>query len=71
MAYDEIETMFERLCPECGGTGVDWSTDDHIRPPCKACNGTAMVPTEIGRDLLRFLERFHKAKIEFDALRQR
>jgi hypothetical protein len=47
----EIKIEFERECGICYGRCAYMPGDK-----CERCNNTGRVPTELGRDLLEFLE---------------
>jgi DnaJ-class molecular chaperone len=47
----EIKIEFEHECYICGGRST-WTRSE----PCQTCNSTGRVPTELGRNLLEFLE---------------
>lgn len=50
----EIDIKFERECSKCYGNGYLLSAED--RKPCERCRGTGRAATELGSDLLEFLE---------------
>jgi DnaJ-class molecular chaperone len=47
----EVEIKFERECGICFGRSARTKGDI-----CTNCNSTGRVPTQLGRDLLEFLE---------------
>lgn len=47
----EVKIEFERGCYTCYGRSA-WMPSE----PCATCRNTGRVPTELGRDLLEFLE---------------
>lgn len=47
----EITIEFEQECHTCYGRSA-WMPSE----PCATCRSTGKVPTELGRDLLEFLE---------------
>lgn len=47
----EVNIEFEQQCRTCYGRST-WMTSE----PCASCRSTGRVPTELGRDLLEFLE---------------
>ena len=51
-------------CPDCYGSGqARWSDGD--RPEyCSLCKGTGKELTDVGRELVRFLEEHYGLKID-------
>lgn len=47
----EVKIEFERECYTCLGRSA-WMPSE----PCETCNSTGRIATELGRDLLEFLE---------------
>lgn len=52
----EVRIEFERECSRCYGNGYLLSVKGADRPPCDRCNGSGRVATELGNELLEFLE---------------
>lgn len=50
--------VLEETCPACQGN-VIWQEDGQ----CSTCHNTGRVPTELGRELLAFVERHHTRKL--------
>lgn len=48
----EVKIEFEQECYACMGRSA-WMPDR----PCDRCQSTGLTPTELGRELLGFLER--------------
>lgn len=58
-----IELRFETTCDECLGTGRDRDAGNWCDAgPCEECKGVGMLPTEEGRELITFLERWYGLK---------
>lgn len=51
----EVKIEFERECGKCYGNGYLLSSKE-AKLACERCNGSGRAATELGRDLLEFLE---------------
>lgn len=51
----DINIEFERECSKCYGHGYLLSATED-RKPCERCRSTGRIPTELGVELLEFLE---------------
>lgn len=51
----EVNIEFERECYKCYGNGYLLSSKGE-KKPCERCCGSGRAPTELGRELLEFLE---------------
>lgn len=52
----EINIEFECECFKCYGNGYLLSNKGTDAPACERCNGSGRAATELGRELLEFLE---------------
>lgn len=52
----EVKIEFERECSRCYSNGYLLSVKGTDRPLCDRCNGLGRVATELGNELLEFLE---------------
>lgn len=51
----KLDVEFERECSQCYGHGYLLSVAED-RKPCEQCRGTGRTATELGVELLEFLE---------------
>lgn len=60
----ELGIELEQPCPECKGSGIarrpDIVTGDDRDVICAVCNRTGRVPSEAGKELLAFLNKYAK-----------
>lgn len=52
----EVKIEFERECSKCYGSGYLLSTKEEGKKPCERCHSTGRAATELGNELLEFLE---------------
>lgn len=52
----EVRIQFERECGECYGNGYLLTARDEIKGSCPKCKGCGSIATELGQELLEFLE---------------
>lgn len=52
-----IDLSLESECSRCGGTGSIWNIGAVKSCPCVTCEGTGQQVTELGREILEFVQR--------------
>jgi hypothetical protein len=52
----EVRIGFEHECYKCYGNGYLLSSSGEEKKPCERCRGVGRAPTELGDELLEFLE---------------